>query len=243
MYGPPEVGGPLSGGVAMLRFCTFRAPLLVLMALAGFQVPSAAQAQKLSTEVISPRLGLLNPLLPSSLLPKETSGGWPLTIRLTSNNEIGIGTASSPPFPEDGKTGFLIFTDPDGCPSFSPAIITNPASPCFNAPVDETFFEFTNDTDLVGVPDQRGKQLSAGRPDRLLRRRAPVHAALQRRDRHELLPAGLWPANLRPQQHRHTRRAMRQPIRRDRPRVCEQRGLRGAFRRDLRDGPSGGGRQ
>ena len=62
----------------MLRFCTFRAPLLVLLTLAGgLQVPSA-QAQKLTTEVISPRLGLLNPLLPSSYLPKETSGGWPL---------------------------------------------------------------------------------------------------------------------------------------------------------------------
>ena len=141
----------------MFRFCTFRAPLLVVLTLAGgLLVPSVAQAQKLTTEVISPRLGLLNPLLPSSLLPKETSGGWPLTIRLTSNNEIGIGTAFLPAFPEDGVTGFLIFTDPDGCPSFSPAVITNPISPCFNAPVDETFFEFTNDTDLVGVPDQAG---------------------------------------------------------------------------------------
>lgn len=140
----------------MLRFCTFRAPLLVLLTLAGGLLAPSAQAQKLTTEVISPRLGLLNPLLPSSYLPKETSGGWPLTIRLTSNNEIGIGTAFLPPFPEDGKTGFLIFTDPDGCPSFSPAIITNPNSPCFNAPVDETFFEFTNDTDMVGVPDHEG---------------------------------------------------------------------------------------
>ena len=140
----------------MFRFCTFRAPLVVLLTLAGFQVPSAAQAQKLTTEVISPRLGLLNPLLPSSLLPKETSGGWPLTIRLTSNSEIGMGTAFLPPFPEDGVTGFLIFADPDGCPSFSPAIISNPNLPCFNAPVDETFFEFTNDTDLVGVPDREG---------------------------------------------------------------------------------------
>jgi hypothetical protein len=140
----------------MLRFCTFRAPLLVLLTLAGGLSVPPAQAQKLSTEVISPRLGLINPLLPSSLLPKVTSGGWPLTIRFTSNGEIGIGTAFLPAFPEDGVTGFLIFTDPDGCPSFSPAVITNTNSPCFNAPVDETFFEFTNDTDLVGVPDRAG---------------------------------------------------------------------------------------
>ena len=65
-------------------------------------LPSAGRAQplgpqKLTTEVISPRLGLLNPLLPSSLLPRETAGGWPLTIRLTSNDEIGIGTAPSLP--------------------------------------------------------------------------------------------------------------------------------------------------
>jgi hypothetical protein len=150
----------------MWRFCTVRAPLLVALTLAGGPLlPSAAQAQlfgpqrPLTIEVISPRLGLLNPLLPSRLLPKETSGGWPLTIRFTSNDEIGIGTAFTPFFPEDGVTGFLIFADPDGCPSFSPAVISNENSPCFNAPVDETFFEFTNDTDLVGVPDHEGNTI------------------------------------------------------------------------------------
>ena len=143
----------------MSRLCTFRAPLLVVLAFAGGLQAFSVQAQNLSTEVISPRLGLLNPLLPSSYLPKETSGGWPLTIRLTSNNEIGIGTRFLPAFPEDGVTGYLIFTDPDGCPSFSPAVIATPNSPCFNAPVDETFFEFTNDTDLVGVPDTAGNTL------------------------------------------------------------------------------------
>jgi hypothetical protein len=139
----------------MLRFCTFRAPLLVLLTLAGgLQVPSAL-AQKLTTEVISPRLGLLNPFLPSSLLPRETVGGWPLTIRLTSNGELGVGTRFIPPvFPEEGNTGFLIFTDPDGCPSFSHSILS--PGPCFDAPVDETYLEFTTDTDQVGVPDEEG---------------------------------------------------------------------------------------
>jgi hypothetical protein len=139
----------------MSRFCTFRAPLLVVLAIAGGFQASSVQAQKLSTEVISPKLGLLNPLLPSSYLPKETSGGWPLTIRLTSNGELGVGTRAAPPvFPEEGDTGFLIFTDPDGCPSFSHLILS--PGPCFDAPIDETYLEFTTDTDQVGVRDEEG---------------------------------------------------------------------------------------
>ncbi|MEP6995758.1 MAG: hypothetical protein ABI968_14645 [Acidobacteriota bacterium] len=124
--------------------------------LAAARQANLIGAQKpLTIEVISPKLGLINFLLPSSYLPREMAGGWPLTIRLTANNELGIGTAFLPPFPEDGTTGFLIFKDPDGCPSFSPVIIAT-QGPCFNAPVDETFFEFTNDTDMVGVPDPSG---------------------------------------------------------------------------------------
>ena len=147
----------------MSRFRPRRAQLSVLLILVvALALPEAVEAQLFGTskpitiEVISPKLGLLNPFLPSRFLPQETTGGWPLTVRLTSNGELGVGTRSTPPppFPVYGGTGFLIFTDPDGCPSFSLTILT--PGPCFGAPVDETFFEFTNDVDQAGVPDDAG---------------------------------------------------------------------------------------
>ena len=145
-------------------------------------LPSAGRAQlfepekPITIEVISPKLGVLNPILPSSLLPRETTGGWPLAIRLTSNNELGVGTRAAPPvFPEEADTGFLIHEDPDGCPSFSLVILN--AGPCFDAPIDETFLEFTNDTDHVGVADGQGNHfrrialtdsLGGGQPEMLV---------------------------------------------------------------------------
>jgi hypothetical protein len=136
---------------------------LFLAAASLVALPAAVRAQlfaqkPITVEVVSPKLGLINPILPSSALPKETTGGWPLTIRLTSNNELGVGTRATPPaFPEEGQTGFLVFTDPDGCPSFSLLVLS--PGPCFNPAVDETFLEFTTDTDQVGVPDLLGNPL------------------------------------------------------------------------------------
>jgi hypothetical protein len=132
----------------------FTVALLLALPSAGRAQPFGPQ-KPITIEVISPKLGVLNPILPSSLLPRETTGGWPLTIRLTSNNELGVGTRAIPPvFPVEAVTGFLIHEDPDSCPSFSLVILS--PGPCFDAPVDETFLEFTNDTDQVGVPDGQG---------------------------------------------------------------------------------------
>jgi hypothetical protein len=137
-----------------LRFVQHSAVLAVGIALA---LPAAAAAQQkpVSTEVLSPKLGFLNPILPSNLLPREMAGGWPLTIRLTSNNELGVGKAFLPAFPEEGDTGFLIYANPDGCFGLSPVSVGVPG-PCFNAPIDETYLEFTNDTDQAGVADTFG---------------------------------------------------------------------------------------
>lgn len=132
---------------------------LAVSVLAASLAPAAGlgQTKTVTVEVISPKLGILNPFLPSSLLPKQTVGGWPLTVRLTSYNELGVGTAFIPAFPEEGGTWFLVFSDPDGCFAFSPASVFTPG-PCENAPVDETFLEFTNDVDQAGVPDDNGNE-------------------------------------------------------------------------------------
>jgi hypothetical protein len=145
----------------LFRLAARSLSLAVVLALG---LPAAGRAQlftqkPITTEVISPKLGLINPILPSSALPREMAGGWPLTIRLTSNNELGVGKAFLPAFPEEGDTGFLIFANPDGCFGLSPAAVGIPNTPCFNAPIDETYLEFTNDTDQPGVADTFGNGL------------------------------------------------------------------------------------
>lgn len=51
----------------------------------------------------------------------QPAGGWPLTVSLQAKNWelLGIGTEVTPPtYPAAERTGYLVFDDPDGCPSF-----------------------------------------------------------------------------------------------------------------------------
>jgi hypothetical protein len=121
-----------------------------------------AQPKPIRIEVVSPNLGALTRFLPAQRLPTETSGGWPLTVRLTASNRdlLGIGTRFTPVFPEGSQTGFLVFADPDGCHSWIPPVVLAPG-PCFHAPQDETYVEFTPTVNRAGVT-------GAGNPERLI---------------------------------------------------------------------------
>ncbi len=51
----------------------------------------------------------------------EPAGGWPLTLslRVDKSRVLGFGHVHAmPEFPPDGGKGFLVFADPDGCPSW-----------------------------------------------------------------------------------------------------------------------------
>lgn len=101
----------------------------------------------------------------------QNFSGWPLTIQLTMKNEQGIASTPAGFFPLDGNTGFVVFDDPDDCLVFAgydwPAFSVQgfPAGPgCeFDAngfltvgSADETYFEFSMDTDAAGVDDNLG---------------------------------------------------------------------------------------
>ncbi len=85
------------------------------------------------------------------VVTRQVATGWPLTLRLSSNGELGIGRPFvTPYFPQFGDFGFIVFADPDGCTSFD----------AINAPcpggVDETMLEFWSDMDRAGVSNPNG---------------------------------------------------------------------------------------
>jgi hypothetical protein len=85
------------------------------------------------------------------VVTRQVPTGWPLTLKLTSNGELGIGRPFvTPYFPQFGDLGFIVFANPDGCPSFD----------AINAPcpggVDETMLEFWPDMDRAGVSNPHG---------------------------------------------------------------------------------------
>lgn len=86
----------------------------------------------------------------------QRSSGWPLTAVLTANEQklLGIGVPISPPFfPERGTTGFLVFDDPDGCPSFIADEFQQKTEDCPAPPwpFDESWVEFTSGLTVPGT--------------------------------------------------------------------------------------------
>ncbi len=102
---------------------------------------------------------------PGAAVSIQRASGWPLVVRLSARNLLGIGVASAPLFPglvPDGlqEPSWLVFDlGPDGF--FSPFCGYPPFSflgPC-NPPPDgegEVFLEFTLDSDRAGVEDLDG---------------------------------------------------------------------------------------
>lgn len=144
---------------------TSRSPAFLSLAAAGLIVPtllSAGEAPRPSLELesiqvesLAPRprgpiqLEFLGPR--QTTIPTLTTDGFPLTLRLTSINEIGIGIgAAETLFPVYEETrGFIVFDDPDGCHSWAPADECDV--------VDETYVEFNPGDSLPDVPDFLGE--------------------------------------------------------------------------------------
>ena len=120
---------------------------------------------RLKLEVVSPKY---DPLLPVGVL---FSSGWPLVLRAQGpDSALGIAVDASPMvFPGFGANGYLVLADPDSCLELPPPFFRG-AEPCSTAPSDETYVEFSNDVDLVGVQDQ------SGNPDRLLALADPLQS-------------------------------------------------------------------
>jgi len=93
----------------------------------------------------------------------QTAGAWPLAIRMTANDPMGIGTYMNPPqFPVGSQQGFIVFADPDGC--FSLDFLHDPAllnDPCPAA--DETYLEFTPTINLPNLVKFRVDNVPAAR--------------------------------------------------------------------------------
>lgn len=82
------------------------------------------------------------------------ASGWPLVIRAEgSPTALGIAADATPQtFPGLGQKGYLVLVDPDACLEL-PLPFFRGAEPCSTAPSDETYVEFGNDVDQVGVAD------------------------------------------------------------------------------------------
>lgn len=144
------------------RFSILMAPLLFAFATAQadyvdieFENPEQKKVQggkKKSTAEILPTLQFFS--------------GFPLTIKLVMNDELGIATsAGGPPFfPKRSNTGFVVFDDPDDnlcmdSPNWINFSCLEPDDSL--TPSDETYVEFTLDVDDVGLDD------TVGRDDRI----------------------------------------------------------------------------
>jgi len=99
---------------------------------------------------------LFLPLFP---LPLMFSSGWPMVLRAVATpSALGIALNFTPDdFPTAGDTAYVVFEDPDGCLRLPPPFFADQQDPnCAGKPSDETYMEFTNDIDQVGVDDAAG---------------------------------------------------------------------------------------
>ena len=86
----------------------------------------------------------------------QTTGAWPLTIRMTSFKPFGIGTYQVPfPYPIRSQRAFIVFADPDGCFSLAKGATCDE---------DETYLEFTPG---VNLPDYEQQAVDDRNPARL----------------------------------------------------------------------------
>ena len=100
------------------------------------------------------------------ILPTMSFSGWPLTIELTMNDEEGIASnqGNLEPFFPSGQTGFVVFSDPDGCLNMDSGEWVGPVACEIDGelvltselPSDETYVEFTSDVDMQGAADFQG---------------------------------------------------------------------------------------
>jgi len=134
-----------------------------LLAAALVIAPAITIADPVDIEFISPEMKKAKGKKPKGKKKNQAQSlptlqyylGWPLTIKLVMKDELGITTShnSAPFFPVRGQTGFVVFSDPDGCLSMdSPGWVSG----CDSLGSDELYVEFTPDVDDIGLPDDAG---------------------------------------------------------------------------------------
>ncbi len=161
--------GILIQGVDMMRLT------IMLITLASFFIapPADAGKPKIKIDILHPSGGAPDNKNNNANVSIQNFSGWPLTIRFTMKNELGIASGPAGFFPINQAFGFVVFDDPDDClvfdgyewgvgdpfPAGSGCPLDGDNLP-IATPLDETYFEFSVDTDAAGVPDD------VGNPDR-----------------------------------------------------------------------------
>ena len=131
----------------MIRTPSRSRPVFLTLAVATLVLPSLVPAKQMPQSPI--RLEMIGPR--QNTVPTFSTDGFPLTLRLTSIDELGIGIGPAQtnfPVYEEAR-GFIVFDDPDGCHSWAPL------DAC--AVVDETYVEFTPGDSLPSVLDTIGE--------------------------------------------------------------------------------------
>src|SRR6476660_5763202 len=137
---------------------------LSFLAVAGLYMPIVALAAPSPTPTPPPTtIEFVAPSVAAAGIPHETTGAWPLTLRITADNKqlLGVGWSRRNPtiptllgftryalggFPEglsieERQRYFLVFAEPDSCHSW----VTEPdpnGCPSPPYPVNETHVEF-----------------------------------------------------------------------------------------------------
>ncbi len=137
------------------------AVVLVLVACAPL-IAFAHHHHPVSIRFLEPKQSLFS-FVNFRNMPTQFQTGWPMTIEMTMRDEETIATINGPPFfPNKQSTGYVIFSDPDGClamDSFQwPSTIGPEGCPDVRPPSDETFVEFTPDVDDVALEDNSGNE-------------------------------------------------------------------------------------
>lgn len=133
---------------AALHLCAAIAIAFFLLALPAFGqngYTAYTTGNEVSIEVIAPKIIKdLSPWPP----PLVSTSGWPLSIRLSSDlHKSGRGLSTEPmPFPVENGRGWMVFSDPDGCPSYGPSFKPGCGGDFNLRPKDEALLEFTPGT-------------------------------------------------------------------------------------------------
>lgn len=195
----------LAGGVTLAAISIPESTFTVTDEVAVRNQPVTAQASAVANAKPAPKPQPLvnldieapkyHPDLPLGIM---FSSGWPIVFKaVTRDDALGIAMDAQPSeFPTSEETGYVVFSDPDGCLALPEPFIVgydNPAAPSPDNPCpvydpdpdndpgtpppppprpasDETYLEFGNDVDQVGVLD------GSGNPGRSAALASPAHS-------------------------------------------------------------------
>jgi hypothetical protein len=148
---------PLGTNKEVIMTRGVRYALLAVLGFAFILQTSVAFAQKSKSPKLPVDLEVVG--TKATAVAIATKRDWPLTVRLRGNNALGFGVPTDillEPFPNSARTGFLVFSDPDGCGSWLDGYWHNPdlnpgCAKSYPYPFDETWVELTPTIDLAGL--------------------------------------------------------------------------------------------